>query len=465
MTTPIDSVTYAKLAASSYNNPGIEPVVRYAGSDYTVIDQADNPRTGFQASAYDRKNPDGSHNIVIAYRGTEFGREPAQDGIVDARMALFGINAQTADATAFTKRVLAQAKREQAEDPNHNPRDVTVTGHSLGGTLAELMASRYWLRGETFNPYGAASLVQGVPEGGHQVINHVRATDVVSAGGKHFGEVRTYATPEDVAHLKQAGYFNDTGLLAELRPRTMIPEILRDGGGAHGIGNYVPDSSGKTILTPGNQALAQANHYAIDRYRHDIQLAGVVVGTPGHVATYGVMTAEQAAILGIQYVDAKATQAVHAAEQAGHYLGDKATQAYTATRSTVIQGLDATKRFADQVEDKALTVAVQGVKTVKGIGTEISRESAQAVDVASERATQTFQTMRVMLKATETGVSDAFRRGTQFLAALPPGQILLNNAIQSINELQSQSLTPPSFAQPQLHMPQTATPQSSQMRR
>jgi hypothetical protein len=96
MTTPIDSLSYAKLAQNSYDDPKINLRVKFGGLTYTAILSADHPETGFQATAYDRTNTDGSHNIVISYRGTEFGREPLQDGIVDAGMALAGINAPSA---------------------------------------------------------------------------------------------------------------------------------------------------------------------------------------------------------------------------------------------------------------------------------------------------------------------------------------------------------------------------------
>ncbi len=109
MTTSIDSISYAKLAQSSYDDPKTNPEVKFGGQTYIVIDHADSPRTGFQATAYDSTNVDGSHNIVIAYRGTEFGREPVQDGIIDVGMTHADINAQTADASAVTKRVIAQA--------------------------------------------------------------------------------------------------------------------------------------------------------------------------------------------------------------------------------------------------------------------------------------------------------------------------------------------------------------------
>jgi hypothetical protein len=52
--------------------------------------------------------------------------------------------------------------------------------------------------------------LQGVPTGGDRVINHVRATDVVSATGKHFGEVREYGAPGNTTHMRPAGRANET---------------------------------------------------------------------------------------------------------------------------------------------------------------------------------------------------------------------------------------------------------------
>lgn len=163
--------------------------VSLGGVAYTVFDKADNPVTSYQATAYQRKD---TGEIVIANRGTEFDREALQDGaLTDGGMVLAGVNAQMPDAMAFTKKVLDNAKMDA--EANKHPLNVTVTGHSLGGTLAEATAYKYGLHGETFNSYGAAGLLGSAPIGGNQVIDHVRATDVVSAASAHFGEVRTYA--------------------------------------------------------------------------------------------------------------------------------------------------------------------------------------------------------------------------------------------------------------------------------
>lgn len=258
----ISSTDYALLAQDSYHDPVLNKPKELGGVKYEAIDVANNPLTGFQATAYRRMD---TGEVIIAYRGTEFDREPVQDGGVDAGMVLTGLNLQRGDSEAFTQRVLERAKLEA--DLHHRPMQVTVTGHSLGGTLAELNASKFGLHGETFNAYGAAGLREGVPEGGTQVIDHVRAGDVVSAASPHFGEVRIYAAQKDIDTLSHAGYRDDSGILS---PRNPVKAIDFD---AHAIDNFVPDSKllGRSIIDPENQARYAAHEGMIDRYRNDVR--------------------------------------------------------------------------------------------------------------------------------------------------------------------------------------------------
>jgi hypothetical protein len=258
----VSSTDYALLAQDSYHDPVLNKPKELGGVTYEAIDVENNPRTGFQATAYKRMD---TGEIVIAYRGTEFDREPVQDGGVDAGMVLAGVNLQTANSEAFTERVLEKARVDA--DLHHRPLQVTVTGHSLGGTLAEINASKYGLKGETFNAYGAAGLREGVPEGGSQVIDHVRAGDVVSAASPHFGEVRVYAAQKDIETLSHAGYRDDSGILSARNP---IKAIDFD---SHAIDNFVPNSKllGQSIIDPENQARYTAHEGMIDRYRNDVR--------------------------------------------------------------------------------------------------------------------------------------------------------------------------------------------------
>ena len=258
------STDYALLSQDVYHDTAVNKTVKLDGITYRVIDAADDPITGFQAQAYVREDVQ-PQQVIVAFRGTEFDRQPVRDGGVDAGMVLTGLNLQTPDALAFTQRVMNKVNKAAA-DEDRQPPDITVTGHSLGGTLAEISAAKFGLKGETFNAYGAAGLRQGIPEGGNQVIDHVRAGDLVSAASAHFGEVRVYAAQQDIDTLTKAGYRDDSGLFSLRNP------LKATDFSAHAIDNFVPDSKllGHSIISEENQARYRSHEGMIDRYRDDV---------------------------------------------------------------------------------------------------------------------------------------------------------------------------------------------------
>ncbi|MDR6644139.1 hypothetical protein J2X57_003377 [Luteibacter sp. 1214] len=331
------STDYALLAENSYLNPEINKEIILDGVAYKAIDFMDNPETGFQGTAYRRID---TNEVVIAYRGTEFGREPVHDGGVDAGMVLTGVNLQAHDAAIFTQRVL-DAEKIDAE-VNHHPMKVTVTGHSLGGTLAEIEAAKFGLKGETFNAYGAASLF-GVPEGGNQVIDHVRAGDVVSAGSPHFGEVRIYADQKDIDTLSNAGYRDHGGALNLRNPVKAIDF------GSHAIDNFVPDSKtlGHSIINDGAQNLYKEHEGMIDRYRGDVMGIRKGLSAPWEVPK---TIAEEVASVGHAVVD-KVEAGVHAVERSVEHAAHEVKEAYQHVKEDVSEGLHAVGQKASHAWD------------------------------------------------------------------------------------------------------------------
>jgi hypothetical protein len=321
------STGYALLAQDSYRTPDKNDSIEIDGQQYTVFANADNPTTGFQATAYQRK---GSSDIVIAYRGTEFNREPVHDGGVDAGMVLLGVNAQAPDSIAFTKDVMAKAQKDA--ELNDRTANVTVTGHSLGGTLAEINAAKFGLKGETFNAYGAASLF-GVPAGGNQVIDHVRAGDVVSAASPHFGEVRVYASQQDIDTLSKAGYRDDSGILSLRNP---VKAIDFD---SHAIDNFVPNSKllGQSIISPESQARYLAHEGMVDRYRNDVMDIRKGLSAPWEVPK---TIAEGAVAVGHAVVD-KVEEAAHAIGQTVDHVAHEVKETYEHVKEDVSEGLHA----------------------------------------------------------------------------------------------------------------------------
>lgn len=264
----ITSRDYAALSEDSYRHPQSNPnsTVTIEGVNYRVLANSDRP-SGYQGTIYQRVD---THEIVVAHRGTEPSRgtgELFRDAVrTDGGMVVNGVNNQTQDAMDLTRRAVEIARAE-AERTGRPAPEVTVTGHSLGGTLAQITAHEFGLRGETFNAYGAAGLRQGVPAGGNDVINHVRATDVVSAASPHYGQTRVYATPDDIEALRDGGYRNDRSRWDIRNPL----EVAWDRGGpAHAIGAFVRAEGGGPLMTQDNLQRAQQFDPMIDKFRDDV---------------------------------------------------------------------------------------------------------------------------------------------------------------------------------------------------
>lgn len=251
---------YALLAKDAYNNRSgdVGKQVAINGKAYSIAAYVDEP-SGFQGTAYQLVN---GNDVVIAYRGTEDQREPHRDGLTDASMVFLGVNPQASDARRFTGEVLEQIERAPGID---EPIHVSVTGHSLGGTLAEINAAEFKLPGHTFNAYGAAGLYRDLPPIEKPLINHVRAGDVIAAASPHVGQVRVYADQRDIDALEHAGFRSDGthGFTSIVRMVDLS---------AHTIDNFTPKNPvlGDSILKPEAEALYRAHRAEIDHFRRDV---------------------------------------------------------------------------------------------------------------------------------------------------------------------------------------------------
>ncbi|MGE8229539.1 XVIPCD domain-containing protein [Stenotrophomonas hibiscicola] len=263
----LSSQDYAGISDDVYKDsavgrraPGKEELVAINGHEYKILEHVDNRLNGYQGTIYQRVD---TNEIVVAHRGTE---QIARDAILtDGGMVVARTNVQAPDAIALTQRALAYAKKE-GQDLGQRPPEVTVTGHSLGGALAQITSHHFNVKGETFNAYGAVSLSYRIPEGGNTMINHVMASDPVSAASPHFGQVRIYARPNEISTLAANGFSNHS-------LRALIPDrpIIAAGSsfGAHKLGNFLGD--GSVLLHPETQQLAKDNARMIEEYRDDVE--------------------------------------------------------------------------------------------------------------------------------------------------------------------------------------------------
>lgn len=243
------------------------------GHEYVVFGYASDLTTGFHGTAYRSKD---TGEVLIAIRGTDpdwknHARTTVQDALTDFAMVKEQANNQKAAADEFTRAMIEKSQALGISKDN-----IFLAGHSLGGTLVEIEAWEFGLNGASFNAYGAAELIHGVPPGGKQVTNYVMAGDVVSAGSHHFGEVRVLASLEDVAALK-AGRYLDAPLGA-LPPNPLVAMRLGD----HSVTHFTGEGGMANMLTLAKLAAGEARYLqykpAIDRAREELRHDRVELG-------------------------------------------------------------------------------------------------------------------------------------------------------------------------------------------
>lgn len=261
----IPSQDYAALSEDAYKDravgrraPGQEEAVTLNGHQYKVLEHVNNSRNGYQGTVYQRVD---TKEIVVSHRGTE---QIFLDGVVtDGAMVTARTNLQAKDAIALTERAMEYAQKQGA-NTGHAPA-VTVTGHSLGGTLAQISAHHFDLKGETFNAFGAASLSYRIPKGGDSMINHVMAADPVSAASPHYGQVRIYASAQEIKTLEASGFSNSKyNALIPDRPLIAAAASLD----SHKMVNFL--DSGSVLGSEQAKTRASTNARMIDEYRDDI---------------------------------------------------------------------------------------------------------------------------------------------------------------------------------------------------
>lgn len=159
-------------------------IYAYHGKDaeipegYSLEESVRNVETGFYADVLV-----GEDDVIIAIRGTELF---SKDTFNDVAMARSRIPAQTRDALDLYNKV----KKEYPD------KDIISTGHSLSGSLAEIVGA---LNGELavgFNAYGVRDLFnENAVIQEDNIVNYVNTQDAVTMvnGENHIGEI--YSVP------------------------------------------------------------------------------------------------------------------------------------------------------------------------------------------------------------------------------------------------------------------------------
>jgi len=359
---------YAGLSNDSYNDRAedlrLHKDVVIGQVKYSILAAANNPTTDYQGTAYQRVD---NGEVIISHRGTE---PNAGDIKADAGMVFAGRNSQLDEAIKFTERVMALAKQEA--DKKGLPLSISVTGHSLGGTLAEITAAKYGVHAETFNAYGPAHLTNlgryGVDVHAQHpnIVNHVRATDVVSAGGPHLGQVKIYAAPQDIESLRRGRYVGGSVLPGN--------PLLAADVSAHSIKTFLSGDGTlrESVMNPLNEARARAYAGPIAKYRHDVMTGRIDLDT---IATVGPppIGSVSGLRLGMQAADA-----------AGTIAGEKAAQAMVsgvrALDHTVKAVGNAGEQIYDTTRDKVETEARWAADALERTGDAVREGSSRIID-------------------------------------------------------------------------------------
>lgn len=144
--------------------------------NWTPFNRIDDDKTGFRAIAYKNKN---KNEVIIAYCGTNDDK----DFLSDMQMALGKIPEQFEEANKFYEKI-------SKENPNC---PVIVTGHSLGASLAELVACKNPKTfAVTYNAFGVKEIIENAKKelnlkDNHNTYNYIIKGDPVSTSSKHVG--------------------------------------------------------------------------------------------------------------------------------------------------------------------------------------------------------------------------------------------------------------------------------------
>jgi hypothetical protein len=131
-----------------------------------------------------------TRSLIVVNRGTK----GITDLVADAAMADKDVNLQWPDALNLAQK----AKNYAAANGITN---IYTTGHSLGGSLAQMQAAYFGWKGVTFNAYGTDELYKAMPgytiSPNADITNYRTMHDLVSDASVQIGTVKTLETPDD----------------------------------------------------------------------------------------------------------------------------------------------------------------------------------------------------------------------------------------------------------------------------
>lgn len=215
---PLSPEQYAFLSSSIYDPLTINEHIFSDTSEYVVHYISPDYGSGYRGAVMEDT---ATGQLIVINKGTDI--RSIGDTTTDLGMALMGVPAQWPEAAATMRWAVNYARERDIPLSN-----VSATGHSLGGSLAQLQAASQDVHAETFNAFGAASMAKrlgmNVEAAQERVVNHRMYHDPVSAIAKPIGRI--------VEYMDYADY---------QRHQHNIPSPLGEVGAifsAHGIANF-----------------------------------------------------------------------------------------------------------------------------------------------------------------------------------------------------------------------------------
>ena len=293
---------YARLAQAAYETGDPIPDGWRKVSDDELAELGIDPSelnhtiTGMQASVY--QNADGKY--VLAFRGTEPGRELLQDGISDfygSGLSPIRISPQVMNAISLSTK-LAKAV---------GPENLDFTGHSLGGELASVAAIATGGQAVTFNAAGVSSTSEAIARG--SCLTNFGTQSPVDGSN-----VKAYSYALDPLNNAQDGV-HDSGLLGPGPFDVFVPRaygerhIIAAGSGPdasgdlfynHGVERMYgaldaqyENPSANHIAASGKPTASVAAGYVIDGYANGLSEVGNGYVNAGSDITSGANNAAQ----------------------------------------------------------------------------------------------------------------------------------------------------------------------------
>jgi len=197
-----------------------------------------------------------SRSSEVGYNGAVFQNQATGETVLVSKGTDLHIGDLASDAQMIARSLpseYASAKEFYTEATAKYGNNIDVAGHSLGGSISQLLAVDTGATAYTFNPYGTANIINGNAElkskleqnGASNVNNYMINGDPVSGpfyGSSQIGNNTIYGSDKVTTDLIDMSTWNSSSLATLIMPSTVGVAITVQGfllAKLHGIGDVI----------------------------------------------------------------------------------------------------------------------------------------------------------------------------------------------------------------------------------